>query len=64
MGIFVVAGVCAEVPGDRGGSPEADEGADQVLLPLHRGHTRASGAGEASTRCAPLSTDTHAHVSV
>lgn len=40
----------AEVPGDRGGPPAADETADQKLLALHRGHPRSSRSG----MCWPL----------
>lgn len=42
--------VRAEVPGDRGGPPAADETADQRLLALHRGHPRPSRSG----MCWPL----------
>lgn len=37
--------VRAEVSGDRGGPPAADEAADQRLLSLHRGHPRSSRSG-------------------
>lgn len=35
----------AEVPGDWGDPPAADETADQRLLPFHRGHARSSRSG-------------------
>lgn len=51
--LFCHCAVCcmsvrAEVSGNRGGPPAADETADQRLLPLHRGHPCSSGSGRSA----------------